>query len=385
MLKVGAMLTTLLVFGLVQFQDQMPRDPVKPQRDKRIRKIEPPKIVPPPPPLAPSIIHWKTRPPRYDIREINVGPNVSEPLRPVAINNRGDIVGTCGTSSILVESKGPAWVLEFGKVHAMTLDESRQIGALLPSEFDGPSVPIRWTKEVGPSRMAVPKEIFPTYIAPNGDWLGAMQQGRTTIRHFRDHEEALKPLRGYELSGGGSMTTQGWVVGGSYRISGVDRALTLWKNPSSPRRLPLPKGFRYFDHMFIAHDGTVAGICWQHEVGPGNAPQGVFAFVSKDGKSSLIPFDRAVSRSEVRGISDSGDIIGEAAARNERTGQSDNLMWLYRKGRTYFLNELLPRSTPWDPGQAYCINNRGEIAGTAGYAGTFLKGFVMSPQMGEEK
>lgn len=329
--------------------------------------------------LKPPIVIATGPKPRYEIREITLGADFYKAIRPYALNNRGDLVGTYESDMgsgqpVLFTANGPAWFLDFGGV-PRAIDDTGKIGAILYGDNGLPTaVPVKWSPKVGSTLVKVAGDLNITSVNASGDWVG-VETGHIKDagkRYLNGTLTSLPPLPGFPRSYGSMITNGGSVIGASYGGNPL-MAVTLWRPGKGPVQIKTPPGFKIFDSLLLAKDGTVTGTCKTSEsqLRPGEA--GVYAFVTRKGLPQLIPFPCEVKSSQPFAINANGDIVGEAMVDDKGTRRA----WLYRNGETYFLDDLVRNSSAWKTVSGFCINDRGVVAGIGVRVGEGTKSFLM--------
>ena len=76
---------------------------------------------------------------------------------------------------------------------------------------------------------------------------------------------------------------------------------------------------------------------------------------------TALPIGDGVLSTEAWGINNFGDIVGFI----EGKGGQESQAFLYRDGKVFILNDLIPPNSEWGINQAMDINDKGQIIGTA--------------------
>jgi hypothetical protein len=321
--------------------------------------------------------------PKYEIREISLGAASDKSVRPYALNNRGDLIGTYDAQvgsgrPVLVTAKGPAWFLDFSGV-PQAIDESSNIGAILFGEDGNPSTYIIWSPRVGSQIEAPDKTIRISAVNAHGDWVGSGPKpidGPEIVpakRFLKGRLTDLQPLPGYRHSYGSMIANDGSVIGISSGGSPL-MTVTLWPPNKMPEKIATPEGFDIYDHLLHSPGGSVTGTCKPNRDQLRFGYEGTYAFVTRKGVSKLIPFPCEVQGSVPFAINRNGDIVGEAFVDHKGTRRA----WLYRDGATYFLDDIVRNSSSWKTVSAFCINDKGVVAGVGNRFEVGTKGFLMT-------
>ena len=333
--------------------------------------------------LQPAIVHWPEPLLVYGIKEVSAGSAMPRAVLPEAINNNDDIAGRYdydGASlPILVRSSGAAWFLDFTRGFMTDMDDSGRLSAIIhDDEISAHTTAVQWNPSFGTSLPPIPSGINLVYINAKGSWVGY----KAANAHFDAYVgrgskfRTLEPLKDYEQASAYMVNDRGDVIGSSYTPSTSTAAVTLWSDPTRPREVALPAGVRDFDKLLISNNGTIAGRCTENNQLRGITQDGAYAFVSSHGRTTIIPFDRKVLGSTPVAINDHGDVIGEALLDIQGTTRP----WLYTEGRTYFLEDLLPKGSEWTLQNVRCINGHGDVGGLAAFDQSSQKGYVMIKQ-----
>jgi probable HAF family extracellular repeat protein len=118
----------------------------------------------------------------------------------------------------------------------------------------------------------------------------------------------------------------------------------------------------------------VGQITGERCVGIPRASCRAYLYDSRDGRFVLIP-SLGGAFSEGLGINGAGDVVGAS-----QLSSGERRAFLYRNGRIYYLQDLIPADSGWTLLAAHAINDRGQIVGEgAGPAGE--RGFVLTPTL----
>ena len=369
------MLASLALLAVMQVRDPVYKGPVH-RAPRQIQRPEPNY-------LHPAVIHWVGNLPRYEIAPITVSPQSDRHIWPAAINDNGDVAGSLdqdGSTPVLRRNNKPAWALDFGPASVRRLNNDGKIAAILPDQYDpAQSKFVQWSPQRGSKIIPTPAATILTFIDADGDWLGFKTGTQQTAwASIRGRAHQLKPLKGFALAYADAMNEKGEIVGSSTMGDNIRQEVTLWQRADKPQKIPLPYGFHGFRGLLINDYGVIAGTCAVYQDQFHQPSQkGKFAFISENGKSFLIPFDRPVLSSTPICMNSRGEIVGLAVV-DDGANSGKHLPWLYRGGRTTFLKDLLPPQSPWEPLVPVCMNNQGSIAGQGADGTLGYVGFIMT-------
>jgi probable HAF family extracellular repeat protein len=111
----------------------------------------------------------------------------------------------------------------------------------------------------------------------------------------------------------------------------------------------------------------------------GTSEKGIFgsrAFLYRQGRRVALP-SLGSGDTQAFGVNNRGEVVGIAD-----TGKDDprHRPFLYRNGRVWDLNELIPAGTGWRLEYAVAINDRGQIVGAGRLKGGAAHAVLLTPE-----
>ena len=187
----------------------------------------------------------------------------------------------------------------------------------------------------------------------------------------------LLPLatpKGFGRSEAFGVNGRGPVVGTGDTRAGfrVQSHALLWQNGHVSDLGVLP-GFRESTARAINAQGQVVGWSSSTQSGPHRFQFRYHAFVWQKGRMRDLGTVPRLENSRAVALNDRDEIVGTSNSKREQHAV------LWRGGKAYDLNALIPPGTGWILRDAVAINNRGWIVGNGKHKGIF-KAFVLKPR-----
>lgn len=326
--------------------------------------------------------------PRYSVTDLGTLGGLE--CNATALNNKGQITGISDTS---VEKPDTTYVMHVfvwqnGKIRPLgpregqnyapsSLNDKGQVAGVYHDTTHGTFR--AFTYQNGKVRLlpALPhKGKGFSFSAARGLGLKGQVVGSSDNRACLWNGGRLMPLTvpvGFGRSEAFGINSMGLLVGtGDTRIGfSVQSHALLWQG-GKPRDLGVLPGFRESTARGINNSGQVVGWSSSTQSGPQRFLFRYHAFVWQKGHLRDLGTVPRLENSRAVALNDRGEIVGTSNSKREQHA----ILW--RGGKAYDLNALIPPGTGWVLRDAIAINNRGWIIGNGKHKGIF-KAFVLKP------
>lgn len=289
--------------------------------------------------------------------------------RPTAINDRGDIVGTCGQVACIRRAADRTWrsIGTLGGHESMPLAID-STGRVVGSSATEPSVgthAFRYSGILGSPLVDITKEFVgnetilasqAVSIADSGFIAGNVTLGTLFTHAFLSINgvgQDLGTLPGTSASYAAKVNNAGTVVGYSNSVGGLPSAFIRPPGATGMSEIPQLSG-RLSTAMDINSAGTVVGIQW-----PGKSiADPYYGFIySKNPQTGVETF------TDIKDINNQFVLVNAVNNLGEVVGTKSSGAFVYSNGTLRDLNQLLPANSGWFIDGGTTINNLGQIIG----------------------